>query len=60
MYESDCDVQYYVKHWQENMMNVGTRTLIFGTVRRISSIGLGGKANCGIKTMSEVNSLILS
>jgi hypothetical protein len=24
------------------------------------TVGLSGKANCGIKTMSEVNSLILS
>lgn len=45
---------------KKNMMNMETRTFIFGTVRRISSIGLGGKANCGIKTMSKVNSLILS
>lgn len=45
---------------KKNMMIMGTRTLIFGTVRRISPIGLGGKSNCGIKTMSELNSLILS
>ena len=45
---------------KKNMMIMGIRTLIFGTVRRISPIGLGGKANSGIKTMSEVNSLILS
>ena len=45
---------------KKNMMIMGTRTLIFRTVRRISPIGLGGKANCGIKTMSELNSLIPS